>query len=146
MDPGWYLITLTLLVQCFLVLVLVMPMPSNQVRTWTLKAVHAFWDLQPVRYFAALVGIVDAWYFFFTLKVMSERGPLFSPVDSPRTAEEAENMFRNERNMLITGGNLFFFLVLHRLLEIQDQLRKARAAAKSVDKVHKIVDDAKKDR
>ncbi|KAJ1624334.1 hypothetical protein T492DRAFT_1147996 [Pavlovales sp. CCMP2436] len=144
MDPGWLLITLALLAQCLLVLLLVLPMPSNAVRTVILKVVHGIWDSQFVRFMAYLVMGVNGVYFYWTVHTMARRGSFFSPVETARTEMDEIVMFRNERNFFITGGNLFLLLVLRRLVDIQDQLRRARILAKEHEEVEKIIKESKK--
>lgn len=144
MDPGWLLVTLALLLQCSLVLLLVIPVPSNAVRGAILKFVHAIWDAQFVRFMVYLIMAVNLWYFWFTLHVMGRQGSLLSPIDTARTEMEEIALYRNERNAFITGGNLFLLLILRRLVDIQGQLRKARMTSKEIDKVEKIIKDTKK--
>jgi hypothetical protein len=145
MDPGWLLVTGGLLFQCVLVILLVIPVPSNHVRGAILQLVHLIWTPQPVKYIVALVMALNAWYFWSTLHFMSRQGSLLSPIDTARTQTEEISLYRNERNAFLTGGNLFLFLVLRRLVDIQDQLRRARIAYKEHDQVEKIIRTSKKD-
>lgn len=46
------------------------------------------------------------------------------------TCEVKQAMYREERNAFIAGMGLFLFLVLHRLVDIQDKLHKARESVK----------------
>lgn len=146
MDPGWLLVSCALLVQCALVLLLVVPVPSNAVRGVILWLVHFIAKAQFVRFSVVLVMAVNAYYFWFTLRFMGRQGSLFSPVDTARTEYEEVAMYRNERNACITGGNLFLFLILRRLVDIQEQLRKARTASKQHERVEKIIQESRKDR
>ncbi|KAG8462554.1 hypothetical protein KFE25_010379 [Diacronema lutheri] len=146
MDPGWLVVTLALLTQCSLVLLLVLPVPSNAVRGAILRLVHAIWGAQFVRFTVVLVMAIDVVYLWFTLHVMGRQGSLFSPVDTARTEMEEIALYRDERNAFITAGNLFLFLVLRRLVDIQDQLRRARIASKGHDKVEQVINETKKAR
>jgi len=67
-----------------------------------------------------------------------------SPIENARTEMEQITLYRNERNAFLTGGNLFIFLVLRRLVDIQDQLRRARIASKEHDKIEQVIRGSKK--
>jgi hypothetical protein len=72
------------------------------------------------------------------------QGSLLSPIENARTEMEQITLYRNERNAFLTGGNLFIFLVLRRLVDIQDQLRRARIASKEHDKIEQVIRGSKK--
>jgi len=139
MDPGWFVLCVALALECFLVTLLILPMPSNKIRgaltTWVVSLLHN----QTVKYCGFAVLALDAYYFAYTMDAISN--PLYhvgmmSPMEEQViSCEVGLAMFRNERNAYITGFSLFMFLVLRRLVDIQSQLFESRSRAKAAANV-----------
>jgi len=47
------------------------------------------------------------------------------------------SLFRNERNLYITGGSLFIFLVLYRIIDVQSKLHEHRERVKELEAQNK---------
>lgn len=136
MEPGWFALLLFMLVEAFLVLLLVMPMPNNAARGAIVTFVGALWDKSGVRYvFYALLAI-DVFYFWYVCDALLH--PLYDfgflePV-AMVSCEAKAFLYQNERNAYITGFSLFLFLILHRLIDIQKKLHYTREQAKLVER------------
>ena len=139
MEPGWFILFAFMLVEAAVVLLLVMPMPSNQVRGAITNAITTLWDKQPsVRYLAIGCTVVNAFYFYHVVDALMH--PIWTGVarlgflqfnDPLVTCEMRALQFERERNAYITGFSLFLFLVLRRLVDIQIKLHEARADCKA---------------
>ena len=111
-----------------------MPMPSNDVRGAVTKWVVSVMEIPAVRYSFMVVMALDVLYFYFVMDALTH--PLYdlgllTPIDQAPSCEARVALFRNERNAYITGFSLFMFLVLRRLVDIQQKLHVARGEAKS---------------
>jgi len=135
MDPGWFVLCLALALECFLVTLLILPMPSNKVRGAITKWVISLLSNQTVKYGGFALLVLDAYYFAFTMDAISNpliHVGIMSPLEeSMVSCEKGLAAFRNERNAYITGFSLFMFLVLRRLVDIQSQLFESRSLAKA---------------
>ena len=136
MDLGWLLIFGFCAVEMLIVLLLVMPMPSNHVRGAITGAITHLWDKQEaIRYIAIGFTIINALYFWTVVDALTDPFKAhfgFLVFDDPLvTCEMRAAMFERERNAYVTGFSLFLFLVLRRLVDIQQKLHEARADSKS---------------
>jgi hypothetical protein len=122
----------------------VIPVPSNAVRTAILDFVHLVYSAQAVKYGVGLAIMLNSFYFYCTIDFMVKQGSFLSPIESARTEMEQISLYRNERNAFLTGGNLFMYAILRRLVDIQDQLRRARIASKEHDKIEAVIRGSKK--
>ena len=91
---------------------------------------------QGVKYAGFAILLLDAYYFAGTMDALSNPlvhvGIVASPIDDViLSCEVGLEKFRNERNAYITGFSLFMFLVLRRLIDIQQKLHQARAGVKA---------------
>jgi hypothetical protein len=116
-----------------LVTLLILPMPSNNVRRILTDFVAGLWESKLVQYFSVGFLVMDSVYFYFIMGALLH--PLYdlgilSPIDMSPTCEVKQAMFREERNAFISGMGLFLFFVLNRLVDIQDKLHKSRHEAK----------------
>ena len=138
-EPGWVFLSVALAFESSLVALLILPAPNNNVRgavtRWVARLTHS----GAVRF--GLLGVVamSAFYLWyvrdallnpllfiqdqFGFDVLSKKGFL--------GCEYEVEAFRAERNALICAANLFLYLVLHRLVDIQSQLFQQRAVAKA---------------
>ena len=136
MDPGWFVLFCFMLFEAAIVLLLVMPMPSNQVRGAITAAITTVWDKNAaVRYVAFGLTIVNALYLWSVMDALlhpSFRLALgYMGAEALLSCEMRALEFERERNAYITGISLFLFLVLRRLVDIQVKLHEARAEAKA---------------
>mmetsp|Transcript_8721 Transcript_8721/g.13450 ORF Transcript_8721/g.13450 Transcript_8721/m.13450 type:complete len:158 (-) Transcript_8721:205-678(-) len=134
MDPGWFLLFLFLIIEIILVTLLCLPMPSNDIRGTITSFVINIWDNKQVQYFVYFLLVVDVLYFYFVFNALLN--PLYdigilSPVEMGISCEQKQDLFYNERNAYITGGSLFLFFVLNRLVDIQEKLHQTRKRVKS---------------
>ena len=137
MDPGWLILFSFMLIEAFIVLLLVMPMPSNHVRGAITASVTALWEKQPaIRYIAVCLTLINGFYFWHVIDALLDpfrvHFGIFGLNDPLLTCEMRATNFERERNAYITGFSLFLFLVLRRLVDIQVKLHEARADSKSV--------------
>lgn len=137
MDPGWFVLFCFMLVEAILVLLLVMPMPSNQVRGAIVTAITSVWDKNAaVRYVAFGLTVINALYFWSVVDALIH--PSFKLAfgfvadEALLSCEMRANEYERERNAYISVNSLFLFLVLRRLVDIQLKLHEARAEAKNI--------------
>ena len=140
-EPGWVFLSVALAFQCSLVSLLILPAPNNNVRgavtQWVAKLTHS----GAVRF--GLLGVVamSAFYLWYVrdallnpLLFLQDQfgfdGVLLAKKGFGGCEMEIE-AFKAERNALICAANLFVYLVLHRLTDIQTQLHQQRAVAKA---------------
>jgi hypothetical protein len=133
LDPGWLVLYLFMLIEGFLVILMILPVPSNDARRFIRDKVAGLWDSKPIQYFSIAFLLLDAFYFWFVFNALLH--PLhdfgiLTPIDMAVTCEIKQAMYREERNAFISGMGLFLFFVLNRLVDIQDKLHLARNAAK----------------
>lgn len=152
LDPGWLVLLLFMMIEGFLVFLMILPVPSNDVRRFVRDAIAGLWESAPVRYFSIGFLILDAFYFWFVCDALLH--PLYdfgilSPIDMSVTCEVKQAMYREERNAFISGMGLFLFFVLNRLVDIQDKLHRARDLAKQAEakeKEYQFQDESKKEK
>ena len=133
LDPGWLVLALFMLIEGFLVILMILPVPSNDARRFIRDMVAGLWDSKPIQYFSIAFLLLDAFYFWFVSHALLH--PLYdfgilTPIDMAPTCEVKQAMYREERNAFISGMGLFLFFVLNRLVDIQDKLHQARDAEK----------------
>lgn len=71
MDPGWLVLCLALALECLLVSLLILPMPSNYVRGAITKWVVSLLSNQGVKYGGFCVLLLDAYYFAYSVEFIS---------------------------------------------------------------------------
>lgn len=138
MDFGFTLLALVMAIEGFLILLLVMPMPSNMVRGALTRFVTGLWDQTAVKGVSIVVMAINTLYLWHVVDVLLS--PLIAmgflvaqtPLDS---CEVRVEMLEKERNATVCGVNLFFFLILRRLVDIQMKLHESRADAKSANHI-----------
>ena len=136
MEPGWFVLLAFMLVEAFMVLLLVMPMPNNAARNAVVTFVSSLWDKAGVRYvFYALLAI-DVFYFWYVWDALLH--PLYDfgilvQIEAV-SCEIKANLYQNERNAYITGFSLFLFLILHRMIDIQKKLYLSRETMKRAER------------
>ena len=123
-----------MVIELTLVFLLVLPVPSNNVRKILTDFIVGLWDVQAVQYFSIAFLVLDSIYFYFIMGALLH--PLYdlgilSPIDMSPTCEIKQAMFREERNAFIAGMGLFLFFVLNRLVEINRKYHKMRGEAKA---------------
>lgn len=134
MEPGWLVLLVFMFVECLLVTLLVMPMPSNKVRGAVTAWVSGLWDVTFVRYAFTSCMALDAFYLYFVFDALLH--PLYdigllTPIETDASCEQRASRLQNERNAYITGFSLFLFFILRRLLDIQAKLHEARGEQKA---------------
>mmetsp|Transcript_5937 Transcript_5937/g.8394 ORF Transcript_5937/g.8394 Transcript_5937/m.8394 type:complete len:178 (+) Transcript_5937:2-535(+) len=135
MDPGWFFLFLFLIVEILLVILLCLPMPSNDIRGMITTWVASLWDAKPVQYTVYVLLAIDAFYFYFVMHALWN--PLhdfgfWTPIEMGISCEQKQDLYVNERNAYITGGSILLFFILNRLVDIQDKLHKSRHQVKSM--------------
>jgi B-cell receptor-associated protein 31 len=136
-DLGWLIMFLFLLAESLLVLLLVMPMPSNQVRGAIITVIVDTWEKNnAVRYTGYFLGAINVIYFLMVFDALRQPFYAFGFMleDALVSCEFRAMAFERERNAYITGFSLFLFLVLRRMVDIQRQLFKLRAEMKDAQK------------
>ena len=134
-EPGWVFLSVALAFESSLVALLILPAPNNNVRgavtRWVARLTHS----GAVRF--GLLGVVamSAFYLWYVRDALLN--PLFFIQDQFGFEVMAKKSYLGcewavtERNALICAANLFLYLVLHRLVDIQTQLHTQRAVAKA---------------
>lgn len=149
MNPMWLLIFLFLAGQSAVVLLLVLPMPRNDMRGLLVKFLSGVWNQSSwLRNTCTTLCVINAIMFLHDMRALYLAPPLMGSVGDfepgmPRMPPPPPNAmhceaklvrFRTERNTYITGFSLLIFFVMRRLLVIQTQLFKSREAAKDAEK------------
>ena len=68
-DPGWFLLFLLLIFESIVLVVLVLPMPSNSIRGGMLTLITKIWSTSNfVRYLTAGLLLLNAFYFFTSMQ------------------------------------------------------------------------------
>jgi len=138
MDPGWMLLYGFLLLECAVVMLLVLPVPNNFLRGLILKLVGKLTDNQGAMVFCGLVLLLDAWYFYDSMKYLYgeksyREGTAIVDgkvvVTNPQTEYIAR--LRKERGAYISGFGIFLSLVFYRLVELQKQIFEYRKVIKA---------------
>ena len=136
LDWAYNVLCTALFAECALVLLLVLPMPSNQIRGALTRAVIALWEAALLRNAFLIILLLDAFFFVITLHELSN--PMHAFWAGPHTidinCERRLDIFREERNAFVTGFSLFMSLILRRLCDIQSKLHEARVYEKAVQK------------
>merc|ERR1712110_77656 len=100
MVPGWLVLFAALVAESVVVGLLVLPMPSNNVRRNLLEWLTRVWDRNShFRSACYIVLALDAWYFSSTMAGMR---PGEDQYLTP-TCEQRLHKFRHQRNAYITG-------------------------------------------
>eukprot|EP01060_Flectonema_neradi_P008548 TRINITY_DN160_c1_g2_i1.p1 TRINITY_DN160_c1_g2~~TRINITY_DN160_c1_g2_i1.p1 ORF type:complete len:151 (+),score=24.91 TRINITY_DN160_c1_g2_i1:64-453(+) len=124
MDPGWLIVYLFLVAECVVVALLIMPMPSNYVRGKVVGGLRAVWNKYPnLRHGCALLLLLNSYYCWVSISSLN------SPPDSD-SVHARTKLFRDQRNAYITTFGIGMFFIMHRLLDLHDQLFVAREAEK----------------
>ena len=140
MDPGWLVLFIFMVMEMQVATLLCLPMPNNTIRGHITKWVVSLWEMQPVRIFCFFMLALDIIYFWFVFDALLH--PLYdfgilNPAEGAITCEAKQNLFYNERNAYLTGMSLFLFIVINRLVDIQDKLHVARNSVKEMEKQQK---------
>ena len=133
MDSLFTFLFIFMLIESLFVLLLVLPMPSNKVRGWLTSFVTGLWGQSAVKAVAICMLIFNTIYLWHVLDALES--PLVSiglmsgnPLES---CEVRAEMYAKERNATVCGFNIFLFLILRRLVDIQMKLHEARADQKA---------------
>ena len=97
LDPGWLVLSLFMLVEGLLVVLLIIPVPSNDFRRSITDFVAGLWESKPVQYFSIAFLLLDGIYFYFVFDALLN--PLYdlgilSPIDMSVTCEVKQAMVR----------------------------------------------------
>lgn len=65
MDPGWFFLFMFFMAEALLVTLLVLPMPSNNVRGAIVKWIVSLWESRPVQYTSYVMLALNVIYFWF---------------------------------------------------------------------------------
>ena len=112
-DPGEFVLFIFMLTEMLLVLLLVVPMPSNQVRGAITGAVTSVWEKFPaLRYIAVTLTVINAVYLWFVVDALLNpfRAHFGFYADDALSCELRAAAFMRERNAYISGFSLFLFL------------------------------------
>ena len=137
MDVAWFILFVFMLLEASIVLLLVMPMPSNRVRGAIITGIVSTWESLPaVRYIAIGLTLINLIYFCFVVDALLEPWKYFyaqtfsADQEWMVSCEMRAVQFERERNAYITGFSLFLFLILRRLVDIQAKLYQTRSETK----------------
>lgn len=127
MDPVWLLMSAFTAMEVLVVMVLVMPMPSNAVRGRLTQAINQKWATShTLKKLCWVMLTLNAYYAYSSIAELREAHAVMSSA----TCETRATTLYLERNAYICGFSVFLFFVLRRLLEIQGQLHATRAIVK----------------
>lgn len=125
-DPVWGLMTLYTIAEVLIISLLVMPMPSNALRGKIQGAVSRLWHGQEyVKKTSWVLLTLNSYYFYDAMHNLLEANKIVAA-----TCESHQQHLYFQRNAMISGGSVFLFFVMRRLLDIQGQLYSMRALAK----------------
>ena len=116
-----------LLVECALLLVLLAPMPSNQVRyaiVWVCERLSASKRVRTVQYVLGVLILLLFMDSIRTIHIIDDH--MGSPGAVRSELSERMSLFRNQRNAFITGFMLYFGIVLYRVQHITVQIYRLR--------------------
>eukprot|EP01083_Nonionella_stella_P221766 791980_1 len=131
MDPGWLLIFVFLIVESVVVGILVMPMGTNMIRGAVVMSLNKLWNTNSaMRYISYIIVFINMIYFAMTYKKVYYSPPQEMLKECDRKIE----LFREQRNLYITGFSIFLFFVFRRVLDIQRKLHNARQIVKGKKK------------
>ena len=138
MDPGWFVLFLFFMGEATVVTLLVLPVPSNQVRGVITNFVANLWHKKPILYFVFIMLALDLFYFWFVFDALLHPLHDFGIIRNPAfeggiTCEAKQNLFYNERNAYLTGMSLFLFVIINRLVDIQLKLHVSRDRVKELE-------------
>ncbi|KAJ9460607.1 hypothetical protein DIPPA_23672 [Diplonema papillatum] len=125
MDPGWMFICLFLLCEVGVILLLIMPMPTNRVRQFTIGTIREVWNRYPyLRHLCFVIIALDAYFLYSAMTFIYGDHQYLDQV------QLRIRLFREQRNAYLTGFGIFLFFVLNRLMDLHTQLFHAREAQK----------------
>mmetsp|Transcript_17942 Transcript_17942/g.23375 ORF Transcript_17942/g.23375 Transcript_17942/m.23375 type:complete len:175 (-) Transcript_17942:386-910(-) len=136
-SPYRILITLTTLIQAFVVFVLVAPVPSNQVRGFIVNTLNHIWnESTTLRNVLLILNALNVIELYLELRFLFVLAPPRPPVDAPHhhRAEFFDmqiQLFAAERNTYLAAFSLFIYLIMRRLLDLQQQHVRAREGQKA---------------
>mmetsp|Transcript_12286 Transcript_12286/g.16084 ORF Transcript_12286/g.16084 Transcript_12286/m.16084 type:complete len:144 (-) Transcript_12286:236-667(-) len=137
MDPGWLVLFLFMMGEMTIAALLCLPMPNNAIRGHITGFVGGLWEKKPVQYIVYCALALDLLYFWFVsdalLHPLYDFGILNFAVEGGITCEAKQDLFYNERNAYLTGMSLFLFIIVNRLVDIQDKLHQARNRVKELE-------------
>lgn len=102
MDPGWFFLFLFFLIELLLVILLCLPMPSNEIRGAIVRFIVQMWETRPVQITSIIMLLVNVVYFYFVcdalLHPLFDFGLIQNPfAEGHLTCEAKQNVFYNER-------------------------------------------------
>ncbi|WIA10503.1 hypothetical protein OEZ85_010692 [Tetradesmus obliquus] len=125
-DPVWTLMTMFTIMEVVIVALLVMPMPSNKVRGMVQGTINKFWHSQEyVKKTSWVMLTLNSYYVYDSARQLIQHNKIYAA-----SCEAYSLALYFQRNLLISGGSVFLFFVMRRLLDIQGQLFETRALAK----------------
>lgn len=135
MDPGWFFLFFFFIIELTLATLLCLPMPSNEVRGAIVSFIVKAWESRAVRITSLVMLLLNTVYFWFVcdalLHPLYDFGLIRNPfAEGGLTCEQKQNFFYNERNAYLTGMSIFLFIILNRMVDIQDKLFQARGEVK----------------
>jgi hypothetical protein len=124
-------------VQVVVVLILVMPMPTNYVRGYVARGFSSLWKNNPsLRNIAFMLFLLNVMAFVLEMRTLYFNPPPLEKFPGPDGfMERRMQLFRTERNAYLTGMSCFVYFVMTRLVQIQLQLYDARNAQKIAEDV-----------
>jgi magnesium-transporting ATPase (P-type) len=135
MDPGWLVLFLFLIFEGVIVLVLILPMPTNTMRGAVIGALTSIWNSNSfVRYMCFALVALDTYYFGTTYRSLYYYAP--AQVGAGNRVEECERkiaFFREQRNLYITGVSIYLFFIMWGLFHVQTLLHQSRQRIKVLE-------------
>ncbi|KAL7558663.1 hypothetical protein ACA910_010038 [Epithemia clementina (nom. ined.)] len=138
MDPGWFVLFIFFMCEATVATLLVLPVPNNRVRGAIRDFVGNLWEQKPIQGFVFAMLALDLFYFWFVFDALLHPLHDFGIIRNPAfeggiTCEAKQNLFYNERNAYLTGMSMFLFIIINRLVDIQDKLHAARNRVKELE-------------
>jgi len=126
------LMVVVLAAEMVLVLLICLPLPSNNVRGFIIRGYKMLWANEHVKLFFKVVTGLNAILWLDAMRrifQLEERHEKF--VGSVGDGDVKMHLFANQRNAWISGFSLFLIIVIYRLLVLMEQLHDSRRQLKA---------------
>lgn len=108
--------------------------PNNDVREKVVGWVGSWWAHPAIRWGSTGILFLDLFLFWQNIEALSNPIMGYLGLYAPEYLECEHQLkgFYVERNLFLTGTSIFLFLVIFRLIKIQEQLQQSRANLKAL--------------
>eukprot|EP00456_Euglypha_rotunda_P015334 TRINITY_DN1491_c0_g1_i3.p1 TRINITY_DN1491_c0_g1~~TRINITY_DN1491_c0_g1_i3.p1 ORF type:complete len:138 (-),score=0.18 TRINITY_DN1491_c0_g1_i3:24-437(-) len=127
-----------LLIECCIIFLECLPLPSNVVRGYINAGITAVWDRS--KYSRVLIS---AWWIINLLVFLESMHPQYHRDDTSAITVEQKmisqnRLLRNQRNAYISGFACFLMLVLYRIHKLQQEIFQLRSFQKKLEEPKKL--------